>query len=75
MKLISCEGQTEWERKRNRETIVICCICARRLKLSKAYADLDGKPFKAYYCARCAEIRKQFQALLVKMQQEIGGKP
>lgn len=22
------------------------------------YADLDGEPFKAYYCATCAKVRK-----------------
>lgn len=36
----------------------ICCQCGKRMVLSRAeptiYADLDGEPFKAYYCADCA---------------------
>lgn len=55
MRLVSCKGQTEWERKRNKETIVSCYGCGRRVKLSKVCADLDGKSFKAYYCTECVK--------------------
>ena len=36
----------------------ICKGCDKRMVLSRAeptiYADLDGEPFKAYYCEQCA---------------------
>jgi hypothetical protein len=36
----------------------ICLGCGARMVLSKAeppiYADLDGEPFRAYYCPTCA---------------------
>jgi hypothetical protein len=35
----------------------ICLGCGKRMVLSKAeppiYADLDGEPFRAYYCPAC----------------------
>jgi hypothetical protein len=32
-----------------------CIVCGRRLESDKEpiFADLDGEPFKAYYCAAC----------------------
>jgi uncharacterized protein YlaI len=37
----------------------ICLGCGKRMVLSRAeptfYADLDGEPFRAYYCGPCAE--------------------
>ena len=32
---------------------VICYNCNDTILLSEAYADLDGEPFKAYYCRNC----------------------
>ena len=36
-----------------------CVKCGKQMVLSKAedpiYADLDGEPFKAYYCTKCAQ--------------------
>ena len=42
-----------------------CIACGRELsnmpehhpKLTRAYADLDGKPFVDYYCSDCATAR------------------
>lgn len=35
----------------------ICCACGKRADQNHAtvYADHDGEPFKAYYCAECAK--------------------
>jgi len=33
---------------------VVCDSCKKRLPLSRATADLDGRPFEAYYCGVCA---------------------
>lgn len=45
----------------------ICKGCGKRMVLSRAeppiYADLDGEPFKAYYCLACAQkLREASQA-------------
>jgi len=34
-----------------------CCACGKRADQNHApvYADHDGEPFKAYYCAECAK--------------------
>lgn len=44
-----------------------CIGCGKRMLLSKAeppiYADLDGEPFKAYYCGDCARERMQAASL------------
>lgn len=31
------------------------------LRSSTAYADLDGPPFKAYYCSMCAEFKLEHE--------------
>jgi len=38
----------------------VCKGCNQRhqsghVEVARTYADLDGKPFEAYYCERCAE--------------------
>ena len=39
---------------------LICCACGRSCGVPEKdgsisiYADLDGEPFRAYYCAKCA---------------------
>jgi hypothetical protein len=37
--------------------VFICCPCGKRLnQCSEAvFADLDGEPFKAYFCVECAQ--------------------
>ena len=33
---------------------VTCCKCQKRTESDRdVYADLDGEPFKAYYCSGC----------------------
>jgi hypothetical protein len=32
---------------------VRCQCCGAIVRLDVAYADLDGEPFKAYYCPDC----------------------
>ena len=34
--------------------IVSCYRCGARSLLKETYADLDGEPFRAYYCSDCA---------------------
>jgi len=31
-----------------------CCHCHRWFDAATGYADLDGKPFVAYYCRPCS---------------------
>lgn len=33
---------------------VVCIVCKRAQASGAAFADLDGTPFKAYYCSECA---------------------
>jgi predicted SprT family Zn-dependent metalloprotease len=34
----------------------ICAGCNKRMELAREhfFADLDGKPFEAYYCLKCS---------------------
>jgi len=32
---------------------VTCCKCHATVNTAEAVADLDGKPWEAYYCPRC----------------------
>lgn len=33
----------------------ICCLCGVQVTSTRGYcADLDGEPFKAYYCLPCS---------------------
>lgn len=38
-----------------------CCACSLRFKADgqRGYADLDGEPFRAYYCETCAIEKRQ----------------
>ena len=39
---------------------VLCCACEKMAKDTASFADLDGEPFKAFYCEACAEkLRKE----------------
>ena len=31
-----------------------CFVCNEQTSSSSGYADLDGEPFKAYFCRTCA---------------------
>lgn len=42
-------------RPTTKATRVQCRSCGRLILLQDAYADLDGKPFKGYYCGECTE--------------------
>ena len=35
--------------------LTVCCECEARLdsRINTIYADIDGEPFKAYYCRLC----------------------
>lgn len=33
---------------------VVCAHCGAPHKLDESTADLDGEPFRAYYCPTCA---------------------
>lgn len=35
--------------------LVQCIFCKHWSNLSDSFADLEGEPFKAYYCANCAK--------------------
>ena len=35
--------------------LIYCCSCHTMRLEVECYADLDGKPFKSYYCQECAE--------------------
>lgn len=36
------------------DTHLICCRCDAWIPCASTLVDLDGKPFRAYYCAPCA---------------------
>jgi ribosomal protein L34E len=43
-----------------REFCAVCCACGKVMnglnqKPEAIFADLDGKPFSAYYCEDCAK--------------------
>ena len=33
--------------------VVTCCNCGRRQDTTQAHADLNGEPFKSYWCSYC----------------------
>ncbi len=35
-------------------SLIQCCKCSRWWKMNQSFADLDGAPFKDYYCWDCA---------------------
>lgn len=42
-----------------------CCCCNKAMQTDReeVYADLEGTPFKAYYCATCAAPALKLQAV------------
>jgi hypothetical protein len=38
---------------------VLCVCCNKWEPESKCYADLDGEPFKAFYCEKCGDELKK----------------
>jgi len=46
---------------------VFCCACGISLHYTAALADLDGEPFRAFYCQLCA-TQKQIRTLLEEIQ-------
>jgi DNA-directed RNA polymerase subunit RPC12/RpoP len=36
--------------------IVKCATCGRILRNEPVFADLEGVPFKAYYCVTCTNL-------------------
>lgn len=41
---------------------VSCCSCGESYQIGNVLADLDGEPFKAYYCRGCLGVRSLWQA-------------
>ncbi len=39
--------------ERDKTTLVVCIKCSRKAPLSQMWANLDGKPYRAYYCHGC----------------------
>ena len=37
---------------------LVCIRCGGRFSSASMLADLDGVPFRAYYCAPCAAVRR-----------------
>ena len=35
---------------------LLCASCGKMKEARKMFADLDGEPFKAYYCSECTQV-------------------
>ena len=51
------DGHLHWVQLgyRNTDTNVYCCKCNKYTVVTNTYADLDGEPFRSYYCKSCKE--------------------
>ena len=47
MKLQKCE------KHKHTSLFVPCCNCNTTWYIEEMYADLDGEPFRSYYCKAC----------------------
>lgn len=42
------------------QTILAACLgCGGHVRSDTGYADLDGPPFRAYFCAECGATRRR----------------
>lgn len=40
---------------------LLCCKCGQWTDGAETFADLDGEPFQAFYCAICATDLRDFR--------------
>lgn len=50
-----------------------CKSCRGSFSSKSGYADLDGEPYKAYYCTRCGNIKKENKKQNLGCDVELGG--
>ena len=42
------------------QTLLAACLdCGGHVRSDTGYCDLEGPPFKAYYCAECGAVRRR----------------